>query len=111
MPTYGSSHDREQPIPPYRPRPAPDVPGGLPVTDGKEDDLGAADEVFERDIADLAEHAAVGRVVAVVAHHEVMPGRHVINLGVVEKAVVLEIERLVAHAAGQRLAPPFDAHR
>ena len=36
-------------------------------------------------IADLRE-AAVGRVVAVVAHHEIIAGRHVIDLGVVRTA-------------------------
>ena len=35
----GSSHDREQPAPAHRPRPAPDFPGRLAVADREEDDL------------------------------------------------------------------------
>ena len=77
--------------------------------DREEDDLGAADEVVERHIADLAQHAAVGRVVAVVAHHEVVAGRHRVDLRVVVEGVIDEIERVVAHAVRQRLLPALDA--
>src|SRR5262249_33473545 len=66
---YGSSHDREQPAPTHREWPAPELPGALAFIDREEDDLGTADDVLERHGADLRE-AAVGRVVAVVAHHE-----------------------------------------
>ena len=38
-----------------------------------------------------------------------MAGRHLIDFGVVVEAVVDQIERRVAHAVGQRLAPAFDA--
>jgi hypothetical protein len=40
-----------------------------------------------------------------------MAGRNFVDLGVVEKAVVLEIERVIAHAVGQRLPPPSHANR
>ena len=35
----GSSHDREQPAPAHRPRPAPELPGALTFADREEDDL------------------------------------------------------------------------
>ena len=67
----GSSDDREQPAPAHRHRPAPELPGALALEDGEENDLRLADDILERHHADLAE-AAVGRIVAVVAHHEIM---------------------------------------
>src|SRR5262245_27395521 len=71
----GSSYDRKQPAPAHRPRPAPDHPGVLTFLDREEDDLRPAHEVLERYIADTAPrrlHTAVSRVVAIVAHHEIM---------------------------------------
>ena len=105
----GSSHDREQPAPADRPWPAPYLPGVLAFGDREEDDLGPTDNVLERHIADLAEHAAVGRVVAVVAHHEVMTGGHMIDRGIVVEAVIDQIERRIAHAVRQRFAPALHA--
>ena len=49
----GSSHQREQPVPAHRPRPAPDLPGVGAVPDREEDDLRPADDVLERHVADL----------------------------------------------------------
>jgi hypothetical protein len=63
--------------------------------DGEEDHLGAADDVLERHVADRRLHAAVGRVVAVVAHHEEVARRHGVDVGVVVEAVVDAIQRLV----------------
>src|SRR4029453_13044688 len=63
------SNDREQPGPAHRPWPAPELPGLLTLGDREEDDLGAADQVLERHEANRRFHAAVGGVVAVVAHH------------------------------------------
>src|SRR5581483_9283201 len=100
-----SSHKMEQAIPAYRPRPVPERPGRLALGDREENELGATDEIPERYVADSGHHAAVLRIVAVVAHHEVMTGRHDIFDGVVVEAVVLAIERLVADAIGQRLLP------
>src|SRR5438045_9146861 len=70
-----SSDDREQPIPAHGPRPAPYHPGVLALPEGKEDDLRAPGDVLERHIADLAEHAAVGGIVAIVAHQGRVAGR------------------------------------
>src|SRR5215475_11259341 len=43
-------------------------------------DLRTPDQVFRRHIADRVFHAAVGRVVAVIAQHEIMAGRDPIFL-------------------------------
>src|SRR5262249_9643075 len=75
----------------------------------EEDDLRPTDDVLERHITYLAEHTAVGGVVTVIAHHEIMPFRHLIDGGVVVEAVIHEIECSIAHATGQRLAPALDA--
>src|SRR5437867_6559308 len=75
-----------------------------------EDGLHASDQVLRRHIADRVFHAAVGGVVAVVAHHEIVPGWHPIFLGVVVEAVFDQVERRVAHAVRQGLAPLLDTH-
>src|SRR5215475_14452967 len=95
----------EQPIPAYRPRPVPERPRRLALGDREENHLGATDEILERYVADGGHHAAVLRIVAVVAHHEVMARRHDIFDGVVVEAVVLAVERLIADTVGQRLLP------
>src|SRR5262245_31418277 len=102
-----SSDDREQPVPPHGPRPAPYHPGVLTLPDGEENDLGAADDVLERHIADLAENATVSRIVAIVAHHEEVAGGHLIDRRIVVEAAVDEIERRVGHTIRQRLPPPL----
>src|SRR6516162_8043761 len=87
----GSSYDREQPVPAHGPRPAPYHPGVLTFPNGKENNL----------------DAAIGGIVAIVAHHEVMTGGHLIDRGIVVEAVVDEIERRVAHPVGQGFSPAF----
>src|SRR5262245_5086253 len=104
-------HDREQPPPPYAPGPAPDLPGVLPLPDREEDDLRAPDQILERHVSDCGFHPAVGGVVAVIAHHEVVPGGHHVFLRVVVESVVDQIERRVTHPIGQRFAPALDARR
>src|SRR6516162_394720 len=104
----GSSYDREQPVPAHGPRPAPYHPGVLTFPNGKENNLGAADDVLERHIADLAENAAIGGIVAIVAHHEIMTGGHLIDRGIVVEAVIDEVERRVAHPVGQGFPPALD---
>src|SRR4051794_23657303 len=56
---YGSSDQREQPAPTHGPRPLPHFPSMVAFPNREEDDLGSSDDVFERHIADLAEHTAV----------------------------------------------------
>ena len=72
--------------------------------DRKVDHGGAADEAIERNRAETS-HAAVARVVAIVAHHEELPGWHLVNPGVVIKAGVDAIEHLLADAVGQGFPP------
>src|SRR3546814_16029075 len=50
------------------------------------------------------------RIVAVVAHHEIVPRRHLIDRRVVVEAVFDEIERIVGDAVRQRLAVARHAH-
>ena len=52
-PPCGSSDDLEQPVPPDRPGPAPELPGAFTLGNGEEDDLRAADQVGEGFVADL----------------------------------------------------------
>src|SRR5262245_54188886 len=75
---------------------------------GEEDDLGPTNDVFKRHIADLTENPAVGRVVPVVAHHEIMPLRHLVDGRVVVEAIIHQIESGVAYPVGERLAPALD---
>src|SRR5260370_41265338 len=86
----GSSHYRQQPPPAHAPRPSPHFPCVL-ATDRKEDDLRAANDILERYVSDLAEDTAVGGVVAIVAHHEDVPGRHLIDRGIVIQAVFYQL--------------------
>ncbi len=59
----------------------------------KEQEFGPPDEILGRNVADRAERAAVGRIVAVVAHHEIVAGRHDV-LGRVVVGVVGVARRL-----------------
>src|SRR5262249_14936018 len=61
-------------------------------------------DVGARDVADLAAHTAVGRVVAVVAHHEIMLGRNLVDRRVVVESVWDQIDRCNADAVGQDFA-------
>src|SRR5262249_19802012 len=64
----------------------------------------ATDEIFERDVADLR-GAAVLRIVPVVAQHEIVACRDRVDAGIVVETFVDKIERDVACAVRQRLAP------
>src|SRR5262249_48302062 len=72
---------------------------------GDDDELRFADEVLLRNIADAGvEITAVGGIVAVVAHHEIVACRHDVFLRVVETTLRIAVENVVRHAARQRLA-------
>src|SRR4030095_4335802 len=101
----GSSYDREQPIPAHGPRPAPYHPRVLAFENREEDDLGPPDDVLERHVPDLTDNAPIGGIVAIVAHHEIMAGGHLIDRSIIVEAVVDEIERRIAHAVRQSLTP------
>src|SRR5262249_28923137 len=54
----------------------------------EEDELGLTDQILGRDVADGGQHAAVLRIVAVVAHREIVVGRDVVDRRVVERPVL-----------------------
>ncbi|MGY3367302.1 MoxR-like ATPase [Bradyrhizobium sp. GM2.4] len=64
-----------------------------------------ADQIVHRHESDRRHHAAVTRVVAIVAEHEEMARRHGVDVGVVVVAVVDTVLRHVGRAIRQRLAP------
>src|SRR5579872_4598364 len=66
----------ENAIPAHCRGPFPELPGAGVLVDREEDDLRAPLEIFEGHIADLAQDARVLGIVAVIPHHEVMPGWH-----------------------------------
>src|SRR5262245_15477460 len=92
--TASLAHEAEDAAPAdvERPRPWTRQPKGVGVVDGggEEDDLGAPHQVLVGHVAHAVTGrllAAVGGVVAVVAHHEVVAWRHLVGFGVVELAV------------------------
>src|SRR5262249_14198787 len=103
-----STHKCKQPAPPHRPGPTPELPCMLALKHGEENDLGAPDEILQWHIADCSLYTAVGRVVTVVAHHEVMAVRHHVFFRVVVETVVDQIESRIAYPVRQRLAPALD---
>src|SRR5205807_2897804 len=104
----GSSHQRKQPVPAYRPRPAPYHPGMLALANREENDLCLAHEILKRHVPDLTEDAAVCGIVAIIAHHEIVPLRHLIDGRIVVEAIIDKIERRIAHAVRQCLSPALD---
>src|SRR5688572_8790774 len=82
--------------------PLPDFPDPRAAIGREKDDLCLADEILERNIADV--DPAVGGIVAVVAHHEVMAFGYDEDLSVVEIALGIAVEHVVGHAIGQRFA-------
>src|SRR6185369_6445670 len=87
-----SAHASEQPAVADRKRPFPDFPPMRRAIGREEDELGLTDQILVRDIADRRQDAAVLRIVAVVAHREIMVGWHVIDRRVVERAVLATAE-------------------
>src|SRR5215204_1996291 len=98
-------HGHEHASPPDCPRPAPKFPGAGPCADRKEDEFGATNDIFERHVSDHRKHSAVGRIVTVIAHHEIVLRRHAIEKRVVARTSGVEVERGVLDALRQRLAP------
>ncbi len=60
--------------------------------DREEQDLSLADQVVFRDKADI--HAAIVRIIAVIAHHEEASGRHDDIARIVGRAVLHLIEHI-----------------
>src|SRR5579864_5269235 len=61
-----------------------------------EDHAGSPINVVERDVTHRRQHPTIGRVVAIVAHHEGMPCRHHILGCVVVKTIIDAIQRFMA---------------
>src|ERR1700730_9387435 len=74
------------------------------------DDAGAAYQIFEGNIADLRQMAAVHGVVAIVAQYEKMRRRHSVDWRAVAGAVLRNVEGRVGGAARQGLAPTLGPH-
>src|SRR5271165_4989310 len=84
-----SMHPLKDAVPAHFPRPLPDLPGRRIVADREEDDLASADQVLKRHVTDTAlvrGQPRIARIVPVVAHHEVMSGRHFVDPRIVERA-------------------------
>src|SRR4051812_7795478 len=76
--TSSSANPCEQAVDPHRPRPLPDLPEIGFLVDREEQELRPAHQIFYRHVADRGKYAAVLRIVAVVAHAEVMAFRHAV---------------------------------
>src|SRR5271154_1449217 len=86
----GLAHALEDAVPAHGPWPAPHLPSRRPLVDRKEDDLGPADQVLERHVADPAlipGKPRIAGIVPIVAHHEKVAGGHFIDLRVVEASI------------------------
>src|SRR5580704_11149829 len=109
------THALEDATPAHGPWPAPYLPSRRPLVDRKEDDLGPADQVLERHVANSAlipGKSRIARVIAVVAHHEIMARGHFVDLRVVEGAVVaVDLDDPMLNAARQRLQILRRLHR
>src|ERR1043165_2125617 len=93
--------DRRDPLVADRPRPLPDFPPVRAAIGRKEDDLRLAHEIRGWNVPPIA--TAVVRIVAIVAHHEVMAGRHHIDLSVVRGPVGHPIQHVILFTVRQRL--------
>src|SRR5262247_3775173 len=72
--------------------PFPEFPQPGRTVGREKDELCPADQILRRDITDRRQHAAVLRIVAIVAHHEVVTGGNGVDLRVVERAVVAHLD-------------------
>src|ERR1700692_2028479 len=97
-----SVNEGEQPLPAGGFRPLPEFPEFRAAIGGEEDQFGLADKVLGWNVAYIG--AAVVGIVAVVAHHEVVAGRHNEDVGVVGRAVGIAVEHEIVFAVGERFA-------
>src|SRR5215470_12239541 len=89
-------HDSEHPAPARIEGPLPELPGGLPLPDRKENHLCAANEILEWHISHaplVGRNTTVCRIVTVITHHKIVSGRNLEDLGVaVNSAVALKLD-------------------
>src|SRR5262249_27001317 len=83
-----SANDRKKAAQAERRWPAPDRPGSGTVADREVDDLGTTDNVLERDIANLVQDSAVGGIVPIVSHHEIVAGRNLVDRSIIERPIL-----------------------
>src|SRR5690606_20935894 len=98
----------KHPVPAQGAKPGPRLEQRCAGVDRNPPDFGAADEILLRHIADAAEfdrHAAVLRIIPIVAHHEEVMRRDRIDAGIVAGIEIEQVERVEAHAIRQRLFP------
>ena len=62
------------------------------------------DQILMRHKTDIANKAAIRRIIAIIAHHEIMPLRHFIHAGIVSRTAVSLVKRHIRATIGQRLA-------
>src|SRR6516225_10031415 len=97
----GSAHGVKQPTIANRKRPFPELPQPRRPIGRKKDEFGPTDQVLGRDVANRGKNTAILRIVAIVTHHEVIAGRYVIHLSVVEGTIVAHLDDPMLHAIWQ----------
>src|SRR5260370_2370228 len=99
-----SMHPLENTVPAYVPRPPPDLPGRRSLIDREENDLAPSDQILERHVADAAlvrRQPRIAGIVAVVAHHDIVPVGDLVDLGGVERPLVaVDLDDFFFDAAG-----------
>src|SRR5437879_13483534 len=84
-----------------RERPFPQLPKSRRPVDREKDELGAPDQILRRHVADGRKHTAILRVVAVISHHEVITGRYLINLRIVQRPIVSHLDNQMLQSIRQ----------
>src|SRR5713101_3599770 len=87
-----SIHAMQQPAVANCERPFPQLPEARRSIGRKEDELGPSDQILGRDVADGGKHAAILRVIAIIAHHEVFVRRYLIDLSIVQRPIVSHLD-------------------
>ena len=70
---------------------------------GKENKFSAPDEIFHRDVTDLAQHPAVLGIIAIVTHPEYVTVRHGVNRRIIQLKIIAAFQYPVLDAVGKRL--------
>src|SRR3954462_11402013 len=91
-PAHRSFYSLEKPAVADCERPFPDLPPAGRTVRREEQELRLADEILRRDIPDGRQHAAVLRIVTVVAHRKVVVRRYCIDRCIVERTVVADLD-------------------
>src|SRR6187397_2093970 len=106
MTELASTNAGKEPLQPETCRPGPYRLAAHAHVPGADHGIGAADQIVDRQQADTAvahRDAAVGGVVSVIAEHEQIARRYRHFSGVVEAAIIADLEDRVLDAIRQRL--------